>query len=118
MSPHSVDGEPATAKDWKGVSIANHPPRLHDRGMSTANNSRITLELEAGADPIRGSIEHADGRRQPFWGWLELIEELRRVAAAQPERPSQRTPANTEAAPDADAQTKRRQLNTSREEQP
>jgi hypothetical protein len=63
--------------------------------MSTANNSRITLELEGGADPIRGLIEHGDGSRQPFWGWLELSEELRRVAAAEPERPSQPTPANT-----------------------
>lgn len=52
--------------------------------MPTANNSRITLELEAGADPIRGSIEHPDGSSQPFWGWLELMEELRRVAADEP----------------------------------
>jgi hypothetical protein len=54
--------------------------------MSTAHNSRITLEIEAGADPIRGLIEHRDGRREPFWGWLELMEELRRVAAHTPER--------------------------------
>ena len=117
MSPHSVDGEPATAKDWKGVSIANHPRRLHDRGMSTANNSRITLELEAGADPIRGSIEHADGTRQRFWGWLELIEELRRVAADEPERPSQPTPANTGQAPEPEARARRRQPHTTKEEQ-
>ena len=49
--------------------------------MSTARNPRITLELEPGAEPIRGSIEHADGSRQPFWGWLELSAVLRRVAA-------------------------------------
>jgi hypothetical protein len=58
----------------------------HDHGMSATNNPRITLEIEAGADPIRGLIEHRDGRREPFWGWLELIEELRRVAAHTPER--------------------------------
>jgi hypothetical protein len=115
MSPHSVDGAPGTSKDWRGVSIANQPRRLHDHGMSTANNSRITLELEAGADPIRGSIEHADGRRQPFWGWLELSEELRRVAAAQPEPPS---PENAEAEPEPDAQAKGRPPHTTREEQP
>ena len=58
--------------------------------MSAApNTSRIILQLEAGADPIRGNIEHRDGTRQPFWGWLELIEELRRAAADEPRRPPQ-----------------------------
>jgi hypothetical protein len=85
--------------------------------MPTANNSRITLELEARADPIRGLIEHADGRRQPFWGWLELSEELRRVAADQPERSSQPTPANTRQAPEPDARAKQRQSHTTMEEQ-
>jgi hypothetical protein len=61
--------------------------------MPTAN-PRITLELEAGADPIRGCIEHPDGIRQPFWGWLELMEELRQIAA---ERPQHHT--NTEEEP-------------------
>jgi hypothetical protein len=63
---------------------------VNDQGMTAANNPRITLELEAGTDPIRGSIEHADGSRQAFWGWLELSAELRRVTAqpdAQAERP-------------------------------
>ncbi len=41
----------------------------------------ITLELEPGADPIRGHIHCADGTHQPFWGWLELIEVLGRLAA-------------------------------------
>jgi hypothetical protein len=80
----------------------SHPLRLDDHDMSTANNSRITLELEAGADPIRGLIEHPDGSRQPFWGWLELIEELRRVAADEPE---------------PDARAKRQQPHTTTEEQ-
>lgn len=51
--------------------------------MSTAKTARITVELETGADPIRGLIEHADGNRQPLWGWLELIEAVRRAAADQ-----------------------------------
>ena len=62
--------------------------------MTAANNPRITLELETGADPIRGSIEHEDGSRQPFWGWLELSAELRRVTAqleAEVERPQPNT---------------------------
>jgi hypothetical protein len=85
--------------------------------MSTANNPRITLELEAGADPIRGSITHADGSRQPFWGWLELSEELRRVASDEPERPLQPTPARTGQAPEPDSQAKRQQPHTTTQEQ-
>jgi len=71
----------AAAKDWKGASIVSDGLRVNDHRMSTEGNPRITLELEPGADPIRGSIEHPDGSRQPFWGWLELSAELRRVAA-------------------------------------
>ena len=74
----------------------SQPWEVDDRGMTAANNARITLELETGADPIRGSIEHPDGSHQPFWGWLELSAELRRVAAgtdAQPEQPQPPTTA-------------------------
>jgi hypothetical protein len=56
------------------------PSHLHDHGMPPANTPRITLELEAGEDPIRGSIEHPDGTRRRFWGWLELMTELGRAA--------------------------------------
>lgn len=79
--------------------------------MHIATNPRITVELEAGADPIRGSVEHADGRRQPFWGWLELIEELRRVAAYEPERLLSEPWASTPA-PQADAGGRRRRGQT------
>lgn len=48
--------------------------------MSSPVNPQITLELEAGADPIRGTIGHGDGSRRHFWGWLELMDELRRIA--------------------------------------
>jgi hypothetical protein len=86
--------------------------------MSTANNPRVTLELEAGADPIRGSIEQADGSRQPFWGWLELSEQLHRVAADKPGRPSLASPASTGQAPEPDARAKRPQPHTTTKEQP
>lgn len=59
----------------------NDSPRLNDDGMSTSTISRITLEIEAGSDPIRGVLEHPDGSHEPFWGWLELMDQLRRVAA-------------------------------------
>jgi hypothetical protein len=59
---------------------------MEGHGMPVKRNSRITVEIVPGSDPIRGSIEHRDGRRESFWGWLELIEEVRRVAAEPPER--------------------------------
>ena len=86
--------------------------------MSSAHNPRVTLELEAGADPIRGSIEHADGTCQSFWGWLELIDELGRVAAADREQLTQPRQARTGRSPDADARAKRRRPHTTTEEQP
>jgi hypothetical protein len=70
----------------------NDSPWLNDHGMSTSTISRITLEIEAGGDPIRGVLEHSDGSHEPFWGWLELMDELRRVAAGKPTRaPSSQT---------------------------
>ena len=86
--------------------------------MPTAKNSRITLELEAGADPIRGHIEHPDGCCQPFWGWLELIEDLRRAAAAEPKRPTSANLANTGSPFEPATRAKRRKPNTTTEEQP
>jgi len=57
--------------------------------MAPASKPRITVEFQLGTDPIRGSTVDADGRPQPFWGWLELIEALRRVAANEPELEAQ-----------------------------
>jgi len=64
----------------------NDSPWLNDHGMATSTMSRVALEIEAGSDPIRGVLEHPDGSHEPFWGWLELIDELRRVAAEKPTR--------------------------------
>ena len=77
--------------------------------MSIAGRPRITLELEAGAEPIRGTIDHGDGNRLPFWGWLELMEELRRAAGGLPEWPSRSGPVSTRPAAESDAPTARRQ---------
>jgi hypothetical protein len=90
---------------------------VHAHIVPIACTARITLELEPGADPIRGWIEHAGGGRQPFWGWLELSEELRRVAAGDLERPSQPTPANTMQALQPDVKTKQRRRQTTTKEQ-
>jgi hypothetical protein len=41
---------------------------------------RVQLELEAAPDPIRGTLEHGDGTREHFHGWLELMAALERAA--------------------------------------
>ena len=90
--------------------------RVHDRSMSTAKTSRIMVELETSADPIRGSIEDAGGKRKPFWGWLELIEALR-LAADEPELAAQPKPGASAGQPaKADAQAPRRRRQTPGEE--
>ena len=86
--------------------------------MSSATNPRITLELEAGADPIRGSIEHGDGTRQSFWGWLELIDELGRIAADQPKPHTQPGQTHTHQSPQPDTGAKQPRPRTTTEEQP
>jgi hypothetical protein len=63
--------------------------RARPNTASMAQSPRSTalrLDLQPGTHPIRGCVEHADGRRQPFWGWLELIEALQGVAADENER--------------------------------
>jgi hypothetical protein len=37
---------------------------------------RVTLELDDDTDAIHGTLEHADGTRERFWGWLELMSAL------------------------------------------
>ena len=41
----------------------------------------LRLDLQPDTEPISGCIEHPDGSRRPFWGWLELIAELEDAAA-------------------------------------
>ena len=36
----------------------------------------ITVDLEAGTDPLRGSLQTPDSRPRPFWGWLQLIQAI------------------------------------------
>jgi hypothetical protein len=65
---------------------------------------RLIVELEPGADPIRGSIREPHGRSRPFWGWLELIDHVRRLALG--EKPG--APADEgEAAPDKSEEASR-----------
>jgi hypothetical protein len=80
--------------------------------MPTANSARITLELELGADPIRGLIEHPDGSRQPFWGWLELMDELRRAATDEPEPAAQSTTPSAGSSDEREPRARSTQLST------
>jgi hypothetical protein len=56
---------------------------------------RLALELERDADPIQGVIELPNGQRQSFWGWLELLEELRRATDQRSQAPTPSTQLST-----------------------
>jgi hypothetical protein len=47
--------------------------------MTEPSSVRVALELELDGEPIRGSIEHADGHRVSFWSWLELMQTLQAI---------------------------------------
>jgi hypothetical protein len=44
--------------------------------MPTPPPLRITLELQAGGEPPRGSVQRPGGEPRPFWGWLQLIQAI------------------------------------------
>lgn len=54
----------------------NASRELHDRRMSTPPPARITLELWAEAEPLRGSLQEPGCQPRPFWGWLQLIQAI------------------------------------------
>jgi hypothetical protein len=47
--------------------------------MPTSPQLSISLELEAGAEPIRGSVRGPGSEARPFWGWLQLIQAIEDV---------------------------------------
>ena len=46
---------------------------------------RVNLDLDANADAIHGTLEHGDGRRERFWGWLDLMAAVERVTSNRQE---------------------------------
>jgi hypothetical protein len=40
------------------------------------SRTRVILDLELAADPIRGQLQDEAGHSQPFTGWLELASAL------------------------------------------
>ena len=47
--------------------------------LNERTHTRLTLELESGADPIAGRIRDASGTAREFVGWLGLAEALERL---------------------------------------
>jgi hypothetical protein len=61
--------------------------------MSAGNRpQRVMLELESCPDPIHGTLEHGDGTRERFWGWLELMAALQRLTTTAQDRPTALAP--------------------------
>ena len=59
--------------------------------MEAADTSHhLLLELAADPDAIHGTIEHRDGTRERFWGWLELMAVLERAACSRTPPPDSR----------------------------
>jgi hypothetical protein len=54
---------------------ADEPPR------------RVSLELDTDPEAIHGTLEHPNGRRERFWGWLELMAALERATVSRGEPP-------------------------------
>jgi hypothetical protein len=46
--------------------------------MSAAPN-QVLVEIDLGAEPIRGTLRGRDGHRQPFSGWFGLLSALHRA---------------------------------------
>ena len=49
--------------------------------MSGRQQLHIVLDLEEGADPLRGTLE-SDDRVRTFWGWLQLIQTIEDAIAS------------------------------------
>jgi hypothetical protein len=68
----------------------------------------ITVDVEAGTDPLRGSLQTPDSRPRPFWGWLQLIQAIEDAIApgrqvdAQPTVSRQDTQTNPTRREDSD----------------
>ncbi len=52
--------------------------------MSSRQQLHITLDLEDGADPLRGTLETDDHPVRTFWGWLQLIQTIEDAIASRP----------------------------------
>jgi hypothetical protein len=51
---------------------------------------RVSLELSADTEAIHGTLQDGSGRREQFWGWLELMAAIERVTDSLGEPPNER----------------------------
>jgi hypothetical protein len=60
--------------------------------MDTGEQARrVGLELDTDPDTIHGTLEHQDGTRERFWGWLELMAALERATGPTHKPPEAET---------------------------
>lgn len=51
--------------------------------MARSQKLHITLDLEAGVDPLRGTLESPSTRPRAFWGWMGLIQAIEDAIASR-----------------------------------
>lgn len=57
--------------------------------MAAKPSVKVSVELQAGAEPVAGTVQVEGGPTQPFIGWIELahaIERAREPADAEKDR--------------------------------
>ena len=57
----------------------------HRADMNRPHDVNLKLHLE-GRDPVFGSVQDQHGQTYPFFGWVELIELVQRLASAPPDK--------------------------------
>jgi hypothetical protein len=72
--------------------------------MPSRQQLHITLDLEQGADPLRGTLQTRAGEAHEFWGWLQLIQRIEDAigSSASPE-PTTQTAAEPQTQPNPTA---------------
>jgi hypothetical protein len=55
--------------------------------MGAKPSVKVSVELEAGAEPVSGTVQVEDGPARPFIGWIELARAIERARElADPEK--------------------------------
>jgi hypothetical protein len=57
-------------------ALPDAKPRNRGHAAPMSERRQLVIELDAGADPVRGSIGPADGAAEPFSGYVQLIAAL------------------------------------------
>lgn len=55
--------------------------------MAAKPSVKVSVELQAGAEPVAGTVQVEGGPTQPFIGWIELTHAIERARElADPEK--------------------------------